>query len=136
MLERITETTNYLKNKISETPDYGIVLGSGLGGLVNEIEIKHSLPYTSIPGFPVSTVKGHGGNLIFGLLGGKNVVALQGRFHYYEGYTMQQVTFPIRVMKELGVQRLILSNASGGMNSDYKVGDLVIIKDHINLMPT
>jgi purine-nucleoside phosphorylase len=136
MLERITETTNYLKNKISDTPEYGIILGSGLGGLVNEIEIKLSFPYTSIPGFPVSTVKGHGGNLIFGKLGGKNVVALQGRFHYYEGYSMQELTFPIRVMIAIGIKRLILSNASGGMNPDFQIGDIVFLNDHINLMPS
>ena len=104
MLERIKQTVEYLREKITDIPEYGIVLGSGLGGLVKEIEIAHSLPYTSIPGFPVSTVKGHGGNLIFGKLGGKNVVALQGRFHFYEGYSMQEVTFPIRVMIALGVK--------------------------------
>ena len=136
MLERIKQTTDYLREKITDLPEYGIVLGSGLGGLVKEIEIAHSLPYTSIPGFPVSTVKGHGGNLIFGKLGGKNVVALQGRFHFYEGYSMQEVTFPIRVMIALGVKRLILSNASGGMNPAYQIGDIVIINDHINLMPS
>ncbi len=136
MLERIKQTVEYLREKITDIPEYGIVLGSGLGGLVKEIEIAHSLPYTSIPGFPVSTVKGHGGNLIFGKLGGKNVVALQGRFHYYEGYSMQEVTFPIRVMIALGVKRLILSNASGGMNPAYQIGDVVIINDHINLMPS
>jgi len=136
MLERITETTNYLKSKVSDSPEYGIVLGSGLGGLVNEIETKQALPYTSIPGFPVSTVKGHGGNLIFGKLGGKNVVALQGRFHYYEGYSMQELTFPIRVMIALGIKRLILSNASGGMNPDFQIGDIVFLNDHINLMPS
>jgi purine-nucleoside phosphorylase len=136
MLERIRQTTEYLQKKITDLPEYGIVLGSGLGGLVKEIEIAHSLPYTSIPGFPVSTVKGHGGNLIFGKLGGKNVIALQGRFHYYEGYSMQEVTFPIRVMIALGVKRLILSNASGGMNPAYQIGDVVIINDHINLMPS
>jgi purine-nucleoside phosphorylase len=136
MLEKISRTKEFIQEKITDIPEYGIVLGSGLGGLVNEIENKIALPYSSIPNFPLSTVKGHGGNLIFGKLGGKNVVALQGRFHYYEGYTMQEVTFPIRVMIALGIKRLVLSNASGGMNPDYSIGDLVILKDHINLMPS
>ncbi len=136
MLEKISQTKKYILEKIKDKPEYGIVLGSGLGGLVNEITESVSLPYTSVPNFPVSTVKGHGGNLIFGKLGGKNVVALQGRFHYYEGYTMQEVTFPIRVMIALGIKRLILSNASGGMNPVYQIGDIVIINDHINLMPS
>src|ERR1043165_7614516 len=99
MLEKIKQTSEFLKSKISFTPDFAIVLGSGLGGLVNEIEIKHELDYASIPNFPLSTVKGHSGKMIFGMLGGKQVVAMQGRFHYYEGYSMQEVTFPIRVMK-------------------------------------
>src|SRR5689334_15979410 len=133
MLEKIKETVAYIRKQTDFEPAFGIVLGSGLGGLVNEIEISHALEYSSIPNFPVSTVKGHSGKLIFGLLGGKKVIALQGRFHYYEGYTMQEVTFPIRVMKALGIQRLILSNASGGMNPDYQIGDVVIIHDHINL---
>jgi purine-nucleoside phosphorylase len=136
MLEQIRQTTDYLRGKINDTPEYGIVLGSGLGGLTKEIETLVSVPYTSIPGFPVSTVKGHGGNLIFGVLGGKKVIALQGRFHFYEGYSMQEVTFPIRVMIALGMKRLILSNASGGMNAKYQIGDVVIINDHINLMPS
>ena len=128
MLEKIRQTTEYLQEKITEHPEYGIVLGSGLGGLVNEIDIKISLPYSSIPGFPISTVKGHGSNLIFGKLSGKNVIALQGRFHFYEGYSMEEVTFPIRVMIALGINKLILSNASGGMNPEYQIGDIVIIK--------
>jgi purine-nucleoside phosphorylase len=136
MLERIKQTTEYLSEKINDKPEYGIVLGSGLGGLVKEIQTIASIPYTSIPGFPISTVKGHGGNLIFGLLGGKKVLALQGRFHFYEGYSMQEVTFPIRVMIALGMKKLILSNASGGMNPKYQIGDVVIINDHINLMPS
>jgi purine-nucleoside phosphorylase len=135
MLERIKKTTEYLLEKTNAKPEYGIILGSGLGGLVNEIEISHALEYTSIPNFPVSTVKGHGGKLIFGKLGGKEVIALQGRFHYYEGYSMQDVTFPVRVMKALGIKKLLLSNASGGMNPAYEIGDIVIINDHINLMP-
>jgi purine-nucleoside phosphorylase len=136
MLEKIKQTASFIKEKTQFQPDFGIILGSGLGGLVNEIEIKHSLEYSTIPNFPVSTVKGHSGKLIFGTLGGKKVIALQGRFHYYEGWTMQEVTFPVRVMKELGIQRLILSNAAGGMNPKYQVGDIVFITDHINLMPT
>jgi purine-nucleoside phosphorylase len=135
MLEKINHTASYIRQQTNFLPDVGIVLGSGLGGLVKEISIQHSLDYTSIPNFPLSTVKGHSGKLIFGTLGGKKVMALQGRFHYYEGYTMQEVTFPIRVMKALGIKWLILSNASGGMNPDYKIGDVVIISDHINLMP-
>jgi purine-nucleoside phosphorylase len=136
MLENIRQTAAFIKDKTGDVPEFGIVLGSGLGGLTKEIEVKKSLPYGDIPGFPVSTVKGHGGNLIFGILGGKKVIALQGRFHFYEGYSMQEVAFPIRVMIALGIKRLILSNASGGMNPDYKVGDIVIINDHINLMPS
>ena len=136
MLEKIKETENFLSEKTGASPEYGIVLGSGLGGLVKEISIDHSIEYTSIPHFPVSTVKGHGGKLIFGTLGGKKVVAMQGRFHFYEGYSMQEVTFPIRVMIALGIKTLIVSNASGGMNPDYKIGDLVIIEDHINLLPS
>ncbi len=136
MLEKIKETAEYLRKKTSFEPEYGIILGSGLGGLVKEVEIAHSLEYTGIPHFPVSTVKGHSGKLIFGTLGGKKIIALQGRFHYYEGYSMQEVTFPIRVMIAMGVKALLLSNASGGMNPDYKIGDVVIINDHINLMPS
>jgi purine-nucleoside phosphorylase len=136
MLEKISSTSEYIKGRLNDKPDFGIVLGSGLGGLVNEIEITTSIPYTEIPNFPVSTVKGHGGNLIYGILGGKKVLALQGRFHYYEGYSMQEVAFPIRVMIALGIKKLILSNASGGMNPDFNIGDVVIINDHINLMPS
>jgi purine-nucleoside phosphorylase len=136
MLDKIKETTEYILKKTNARPESGIVLGSGLGGLVREIEVDHALEYTDIPHFPLSTVKGHGGKLIFGKLGGKNVIALQGRFHFYEGYSMQEVTFPIRVMIALGVNRLILSNASGGMNPSYQIGDIVIINDHINLLPS
>jgi purine-nucleoside phosphorylase len=135
MLRKIQETSQYLKDKTEGfTPDLGIILGTGLGGLVNEIEIKWSIGYDEIPNFPVSTVKGHQGKLIFGVLSGKNVVALQGRFHYYEGYSMQEVTFPVRVFKALGINILILSNASGGLNPEFKVGDVMFIEDHINLM--
>lgn len=136
MLEKINQTASYIRKQTNFQPEFGIVLGSGLGGLVNEISVQVALEYASIPNFPLSTVKGHSGKLIFGKLGGKNVIALQGRFHFYEGYSMQEVTFPIRVMKALGIQRLILSNASGGMNPAYQIGDIVIINDHINLMPS
>lgn len=136
MLEKINHTASHIRQQTNFQPDFGIVLGSGLGGLVKEISVQHALDYTSIPNFPVSTVKGHSGKLIFGTLGGKKVIALQGRFHFYEGYSMQEVTFPIRVMIALGIKNLILSNASGGMNPAYKIGDVVIINDHINLMPS
>jgi len=135
MLNEINESVNYLQSKTTITPSVGIILGSGLGGLVDEIEILTEIPYHDIPNFPVSTVEGHDGKLIFGRLGGKNVVAMQGRFHYYEGYTMKQVTFPVRVMKFLGVTHLLVSNASGGVNPDYEVGEIMIQNDHINLFP-
>jgi purine-nucleoside phosphorylase len=134
MLKKIQETSKYIKGIMDIEPAFGIVLGTGLGGLVKEIKEVASIPYKNIPNFPVSTVKGHEGKLIFGTLGGKNVVAMQGRFHYYEGYTMQELTFPIRVLKYLGIKLLILSNAAGGVNPDYEIGDLMVIKDHINLM--
>lgn len=132
MSEQINSTAAYIKSKISGQPEIGIILGTGLGGLVKEITIKHTINYEDIPNFPVSTVEGHSGKLIFGELGGKYVVAMQGRFHYYEGYTMQQVTFPVRVMKLLGIQKLFVSNASGGTNPNFEIGDLMIITDHIN----
>jgi purine-nucleoside phosphorylase len=135
MLKTITETVSYIKSKVAFEAEYGIILGTGLGGLVNDIEVSHVLEYEDIPNFPVSTVESHHGKLIFGKLGNKNVVAMQGRFHYYEGYTMQQVTFPVRVMKFLGIKALFLSNASGGLNPDYEVSDIMIIDDHINLLP-
>ena len=135
MLKAIKESAIFLQKKTSHMPEIGIILGTGLGELANKIEIKYSIPYEEIPNFPVSTVEGHSGMLIFGVLAGKQVIAMQGRFHFYEGYSMNQVTFPIRVMKLLGIKRLILSNASGGVNPKYKVGDLMIISDHINLMP-
>tara|TARA_Y100001968_G_C19404968_1_gene743135 strand:- start:54 stop:863 length:810 start_codon:yes stop_codon:yes gene_type:complete len=135
MLKTIKETTNFIKKEIDLTPEIGIILGTGLGGLVNEIDIIHSLQYDKIPNFPVSTVEGHSGRLIFGKLGDKNVIAMQGRFHYYEGYSLQQVTFPVRVMKMLGINNLIVSNASGGINPRYEIGDLMILTDHICLIP-
>jgi len=135
MLKKIKETSDFIKSKIDITPEIGIILGSGLGNLGESIANATNIPYREIPNFPVSTVKGHKGQLVFGSLGGKNVVAMQGRFHFYEGYTMQELTFPIRVMKELGIKLLILSNAAGGMNPDFKIGDIMIITDHINLFP-
>ncbi len=135
MLETIKDTVNYIKTHIQVEPEVGIILGTGLGGLVNEIDIKHSLPYNEIPNFPVSTVEGHSGKMIFGKLGGKDVVAMQGRFHFYEGYEMEQVIFPVRVMKYLGIKNLFVSNASGGVNPDFEIGDLMIITDHICLVP-
>lgn len=135
MWEKVLETANFIKSKIDISPEYGVILGSGLGGFTNDIAIEYTLPYRKIPHFPVSTVAGHKGALVFGSIADKKVVAMQGRFHYYEGYSMQEVTFPVRVMKQLGVDRLIVSNASGGVNAGYNVGDIVLINDHINLMP-
>ncbi len=135
MLEKITETVNYISERITDKPVIGIILGSGIGDLANEIEPLVTIPYHLIPNFPVSTVKGHQGQLIFGLLNGVHVVAMQGRFHYYEGYDMQEVTFPIRVLKLLGIKYLFVSNASGGVNPEFEVGDIMLITDHINLMP-
>lgn len=134
-IKKIQKTADFLKKKIKHDYKYGIILGSGLGGLTKEIKIELEIPYHKIPNFPVSTVKGHKGSLIFGKLGGKDVVALNGRFHYYEGYSMEEVTFPVRVMKFLGVKTLLVSNASGGMNSAFEVGDLMVITDHIYLQP-
>ncbi len=136
MLKNIKSTANFILNKVKLKPDFGIILGTGLGGLVKEIKSTHVLPYESIPDFPVSTVEGHSGKLIFGKLGGRNVVAMQGRFHYYEGYNMNQVVFPVRVMKYLGIKKLFVSNASGGVNPGFEIGDLMILNDHINLFPT
>ncbi len=135
MWDKVQETVSYIKGKIDFTPEYGVILGSGLGGFTEEITIEYVLPYDEIPNFPISTVQGHKGALVFGTIGTKKVVAMQGRFHFYEGYSMKEVTFPVRVMKYLGIQKLIVSNASGGVNSNYKVGSIVIIKDHINFMP-
>ncbi len=135
MFEKIQQTVAFIQSKIEEKPQIGIILGTGLGNLVNEIDIQLALPYETIPNFPVSTVQGHQGRLIFGKLSGRNIVAMQGRFHFYEGYSMEAVTFPVRVMKMLGVQLMIVSNASGGLHQDFSVGDLMIINDHINLMP-
>ena len=135
MMNAIKASAEYIKRRTAFEPEVGIILGTGLGGLVEHIEIVEAIPYVEIPNFPVSTVEGHSGRLIFGLLGGKKVVAMQGRFHYYEGYTAQQVVFPVRVMKLLGIKYLFVSNAAGSMNSTFRVGDVMVINDHINLIP-
>ena len=129
------EAVDFILEHITEKPETAIILGSGLGALADKIELATVIPYSEIPGFMSSTVVGHKGNLIFGTFGGRNVIAMQGRFHYYEGYTMHQVTFPIRVMKLSGVKNLLVSNAAGGINNTFKIGDLMIIRDHINMMP-
>ena len=135
-LERIKETSEYIKQRVNgKLPKTAIILGTGLGEVVNRINIEVEIPYGEIPNFPVSTVQGHKGRLIFGTLGNKYIMAMQGRFHYYEGYTMKEVTFPIRVMKAIGINTVFVSNASGGMNPNFKVGDLMVITDHINLFP-
>lgn len=136
MLDQIRESVEFIKHRIGEfTPEIGIILGTGLGALVNEIEIEHQLMYANIPNFPISTLEFHSGKLIFGTLSGKKVVAMQGRLHYYEGYDMKQITFPVRVLKMLGIQKLFVSNASGALNPNYRKGDLMVIEDHINLQP-
>lgn len=135
MLTKFKESYEYIKSQTSVKPTVGIILGTGLGGLVDEINIIDEINYEDIPNFPVSTVQSHSGKLIFGELGGKHVVAMQGRFHFYEGYTMKEVTFPVRVMKFLGIEQLFVSNASGGVNPDYEVGEIMILDDHINLFP-
>ena len=135
MLEKFKESVAYIQSQTKVNPSVGIILGTGLGGLVKEINIIDEIPYENIPNFPVSTVESHSGKLIFGELGGKHVVAMQGRFHYYEGYSLQQVTFPVRVMKLLGIEKLFVSNASGGVNPDFEIGEIMIMNDHINLFP-
>lgn len=134
-IAEIEKTAQVIKKQITNQPMVGIILGSGLGDFTSDIDIEKVLPYNDIPGFPVSTVEGHKGNLVFGKLSGKNVVAMQGRFHYYEGYSMQEVVFPVRVMKYLGVKYLLVSNAAGGLNPSFSVGDLMVITDHINMFP-
>ena len=135
MYEKIQETASWLKQRMTTNPKTAIILGTGLGQLASEITDKYEFPYSEIPNFPVSTVEGHAGKLIFGKLGGKDIMAMEGRFHYYEGYDMKEVTFPERVMFELGIETLFVSNASGGMNPDFVIGDLMIIDDHINFFP-
>lgn len=135
LFEKIQEAARCIQQRITSRPRIGIILGTGLGALTGGIEEEASLPYSDIPYFPVSTVKGHTGKLIVGKLAGKEIIAMAGRFHYYEGYSMQELTFPVRVMGALGVETLMLSNAAGGMNPGFKVGDMMILTDHINLMP-
>jgi purine-nucleoside phosphorylase len=131
--EKINQAAEFIQHQTSFAPRFGIILGTGLGALVNDIDIAHEIAYEDIPHFPVSTVESHSGKLIFGSLGGQPVVAMQGRFHYYEGYDMKEVTFPVRVLKLLGIEKLFISNAAGGINLDYKIADLMIIEDHIDL---
>lgn len=135
MLEKFKETATFIKNVIGDTPDFAIVLGSGLGKLKDEVEALHILDYKDIPNFPQTTVAGHGGKLIYGILEGKKVLMMSGRFHYYEGYSMDTVTFPFRVFHLMGIKNLIVSNASGGVNPNFKVADVMLIEDHINMMP-
>lgn len=135
MLQKIQETAEFLRGKMTTSPETAIILGTGLGSLVNEITDKYEIEYKDIPNFPLSTVEGHSGKLIFGKLGNKEIMAMQGRFHFYEGYSMKEVTFPVRVMRELGIKTLFVSNAAGGMNPDFIIGDLMIINDHINFFP-
>jgi purine-nucleoside phosphorylase len=135
LYDKIQATASFIQQKITTEPTVGIILGSGLGGLIDIIEKETEIPYSDIPNFPVATVKGHGARLVFGKIGSKSVVLMAGRFHYYEGYSMEEVTFPVRVMKALGVDTLLVSNASGGTNAAFNIGDLMIIKDHVNLCP-
>lgn len=135
MKEELLEAFEYIRKHYKKSPEIGIVLGTGLRGLVDEIEVEKTLAYNFIPHFPISTVESHFGRFIFGTIDGKEIVAMQGRFHYYEGYSMREITFPIRVLKMLGVKTLFISNAAGGLNPDYRKGDLMIIDDHINLQP-
>ncbi len=136
MYEKILETVDFLKSKTNGfEPEIGIVLGSGLGGLVNVMDVQYTIPFADVPNFPVSTVKGHKGQLVFGIISGRKVIAMQGRFHYYEGYSTSLITFPIRVIKYLGAKLLVLSNASGGINPSFRVSDIMFITDHINLLP-
>ncbi len=135
ILTKIKEAADFLKTKGFSEADYGVVLGTGLSAFVQQLNITHTIPFADIPHFPTATVEFHKGNLLFGSIGSKKVMAMQGRFHYYEGYSMQQITFPIRVMKALGIKNLLLSNAAGGMNKNFKKGDLVLLEDHINLLP-
>ena len=134
-MQKIKEALSYIQSKTNFKPNFGIILGTGLGNLVEEIEVETEISYTDIPNFPVSTVESHAGKLLFGKLGGKDIVCMQGRFHYYEGYSMEEVVFPVRVMKLLGIEKLFISNAAGGLNPKMETADLMIIKDHINLQP-
>ena len=135
MLQAINEAVSYIKQQIDGTPEIAIILGSGLGGIVDHVRVERAVDYGSIPHFPVSTVEGHEGKLISGTIGEKRVLVMNGRFHYYEGYTMEEVIFPVRVMKFLGIKKLLVSNAAGGMNPAFRIGDIMLITDHINTMP-
>lgn len=135
MWEKVQETVAYIQSKIHFNPDYAVILGSGLGSFTEDLDVEYTLPYRKIPNFPVSTVSGHKGALVFGSINGRKVIAMQGRFHYYEGYSMDEVTFPVRVFKALGVKELIVSNAAGGVNPTYRVGDIVVLSDLINMFP-
>ena len=135
MYTKIQETASWLKERMTTKPETAIILGTGLGQLASEITDTYEFPYSEIPNFPVSTVEGHAGKLIFGKLGGKDIMAMEGRFHYYEGYNMKEVTFPERVMYELGIKTLFVSNASGGMNPKFNIGDVMVITDHVNFFP-
>ncbi|MFN4123044.1 MAG: purine-nucleoside phosphorylase [Flavobacteriales bacterium] len=137
MLKEIHEAAQFIQLKTSQfKPFAGVILGTGLGGLAKEMQVEYTLGYEDIPNFPVSTVEGHSGKLLFGKLGGKDIIVMQGRFHYYEGYDMQKVVFPVRVMKVLGIQYLLISNASGGVNPEHEIGDIMVLNDHINLFPS
>lgn len=135
MLEKLKETAEFLGRYAEQPIEWAVILGTGLGDLVTEIDVHHRIPYSQIPHFPVSTVEGHSGEMIFGYLGGKYIMALNGRFHYYEGYPMDKVTYPVRVMKLMGIRRLVVSNAAGGINPAHRIGDIMIINDHINMIP-
>lgn len=135
MLEKLKETAEFLGRYAEQPIEWAVILGTGLGDLVTEIDVRHRIPYSQIPHFPVSTVEGHSGEMIFGYLGGKYIMALNGRFHYYEGYPMDKVTYPVRVMKLMGIRRLVVSNAAGGINPAHRIGDIMIINDHINMIP-
>lgn len=135
MLEKLKETAEFLGRYAEQPIEWAVILGTGLGDLVTEIDVRHRIPYSQIPHFPLSTVEGHSGEMIFGYLGGKYIMALNGRFHYYEGYPMDKVTYPVRVMKLMGIRRLVVSNAAGGINPAHRIGDIMIIRDHINLIP-
>ena len=135
MLNNIRESLDFIAAQTRIRPATGIILGTGLGNLIDEIKVTKTIPYSEIPHFPVSTVEGHSGNIIMGRLNKHPVIVMQGRFHYYEGYSMHELTFPVRILKALGIQRLLISNAAGGINPDFSVGDLMMITDHINLFP-
>jgi len=135
MQTKIESIVEFIKLKVKTRPKVGVILGSGLGALVHNVDIEIEIPYTAIPGFPISTVEGHAGKLIFGKIGNTQVVVMQGRFHYYEGYDMQTIVLPVKVMKQLGIEYLFVSNASGGLNPLFRTGDLMVIIDHINFFP-